>query len=219
MLIQADCPFGAGWIAAQAAAGQTSRRPAHMKPPPSLAFRAVSSLSTPRFCVPERAFLVSRAGAPPQMRRQYQQILNKCGGYQRLTTPPSTGNKKARETRAFCSSSELLRTVRNGNLVPRRGLEPPLLAEHGPEPCASTNSAIWAGGAHVSGRAGAVNAVFRSGGTIGQGSRGRYSPESGEQDFRSLPCRFPLLPCCLGPLHPVPHSTSLDATVESAFSR
>ena len=31
-------------------------------------------------------------------------------------------------------------------LVPRRGLEPPLLAEHGPEPCASTNSAIWAGG-------------------------------------------------------------------------
>ena len=29
-------------------------------------------------------------------------------------------------------------------LVPRRGLEPPHLAAHGPEPCASTNSAIWA---------------------------------------------------------------------------
>ena len=29
-------------------------------------------------------------------------------------------------------------------LVPRRGLEPPRLAAHGPEPCASTNSAIWA---------------------------------------------------------------------------
>ncbi len=31
-------------------------------------------------------------------------------------------------------------------LVPRRGLEPPRLAAHGPEPCASTNSATWAGG-------------------------------------------------------------------------
>src|SRR5690606_27897603 len=47
-------------------------------------------------------------------------------------------------------------------VVPRRGLEPPLLAEHGPEPCASTNSAIWAGGAHVSGRTAPVNADFRS---------------------------------------------------------
>lgn len=30
-------------------------------------------------------------------------------------------------------------------MVPRRGLEPPRLAAHGPEPCASTNSATWAG--------------------------------------------------------------------------
>ena len=30
------------------------------------------------------------------------------------------------------------------SLVPRRGLEPPRLATHGPEPCASTNSATWA---------------------------------------------------------------------------
>ena len=29
-------------------------------------------------------------------------------------------------------------------MVPRRGLEPPHLTAHGPEPCASTNSAIWA---------------------------------------------------------------------------
>ena len=29
-------------------------------------------------------------------------------------------------------------------VVPRRGLEPPHLAAHGPEPCASTNSATWA---------------------------------------------------------------------------
>ena len=29
-------------------------------------------------------------------------------------------------------------------LVPRRGLEPPRPKAHGPEPCASTNSAIWA---------------------------------------------------------------------------
>ncbi len=30
------------------------------------------------------------------------------------------------------------------SMVPRRGLEPPHLAAHGPEPCASTNSATWA---------------------------------------------------------------------------
>ncbi len=30
------------------------------------------------------------------------------------------------------------------NLVPKRGLEPPHPKAHGPEPCASTNSAIWA---------------------------------------------------------------------------
>ena len=32
----------------------------------------------------------------------------------------------------------------NQNLVPTEGLEPPHLAAHGPEPCASTNSATWA---------------------------------------------------------------------------
>ena len=31
-------------------------------------------------------------------------------------------------------------------MVPRRGLEPPHPKAHGPEPCASTNSAIWAKG-------------------------------------------------------------------------
>ena len=30
------------------------------------------------------------------------------------------------------------------HLVPTEGLEPPHLAAHGPEPCASTNSATWA---------------------------------------------------------------------------
>ena len=30
--------------------------------------------------------------------------------------------------------------------MPRKGLEPSRLAAHGPEPCASTNSAIWATG-------------------------------------------------------------------------
>ncbi len=46
-------------------------------------------------------------------------------------------------------------------LVPRRGLEPPRLAAHGPEPCASTNSATWARcAADVSGSAPAVNALY-----------------------------------------------------------
>ena len=31
------------------------------------------------------------------------------------------------------------------DMVPRKGLEPSHLAAHGPEPCASTNSATWAG--------------------------------------------------------------------------
>src|SRR5690606_11272744 len=34
-------------------------------------------------------------------------------------------------------------------VVPRRGLEPPHLAAHGPEPCASTNSATWAHAAQL----------------------------------------------------------------------
>jgi hypothetical protein len=44
-------------------------------------------------------------------------------------------------------------------MVPRRGLEPPRLAAHGPEPCASTNSAIWArlGGGDVEAMSGFVN--------------------------------------------------------------
>ena len=34
--------------------------------------------------------------------------------------------------------------LRDRLLVPTEGLEPPHLAAHGPEPCASTNSATWA---------------------------------------------------------------------------
>ena len=37
------------------------------------------------------------------------------------------------------------RTLADSILVPRKGLEPSRLAAHGPEPCASTNSATWAG--------------------------------------------------------------------------
>src|SRR5205085_2317097 len=34
--------------------------------------------------------------------------------------------------------------ITSGRVVPTEGLEPPHLAAHGPEPCASTNSATWA---------------------------------------------------------------------------
>src|SRR5579871_4813574 len=45
-------------------------------------------------------------------------------------------------------------------LVPRKGLEPSRLAAHGPEPCASTNSATWAGAAALlSAGPAAVNAA------------------------------------------------------------
>ncbi len=43
-----------------------------------------------------------------------------------------------------CSGHKKARLRELFYLVPRRGLEPPHLAAHGPEPCASTNSAIWA---------------------------------------------------------------------------
>ena len=39
-----------------------------------------------------------------------------------------------------CTASE----INSGRVVPTEGLEPPHLAAHGPEPCASTNSATWA---------------------------------------------------------------------------
>jgi len=50
------------------------------------------------------------------------------------------------------TSSILLKTngFQEGNGAQKR-LEPPRLAAHGPEPCASTNSAIWAGAGHVAG--------------------------------------------------------------------
>ncbi len=54
-----------------------------------------------------------------------------------------------------------LRIISNSQLVPRRGLEPPRLAAHGPEPCASTNSATWARRGALEGGRVAVNAVLR----------------------------------------------------------
>lgn len=50
-----------------------------------------------------------------------------------------------------CTAVVLLRNLdpssscrSTGRMVPTEGLEPPHLAAHGPEPCASTNSATWA---------------------------------------------------------------------------
>lgn len=36
------------------------------------------------------------------------------------------------------------RVIVSADMVPTEGFEPPHLAAHGPEPCASTNSATWA---------------------------------------------------------------------------
>ena len=54
--------------------------------------------------------------------------------------------------------------------MPRRGLEPPRLAAHGPEPCASTNSAIWAAAPHL----GCVEKAVNSSTSDFRGSRRRF---------------------------------------------
>jgi hypothetical protein len=58
-------------------------------------------------------------------------------------------------------------------LVPKRGLEPPHLAAHGPEPCASTNSATWANRyseeCYFSGRFEAVNGLSGNASKEGKG--------------------------------------------------
>ena len=84
----------------------------------------------------------------------------RCGtcGNRASRSSPRIGDGRDRLVDAGVGKLFRVRTVRNENLVPRRGLEPPLLAEHGPEPCASTNSAIWAGAADLSGPHAAVNA-------------------------------------------------------------
>ena len=57
--------------------------------------------------------------------------------------------------RAGRSSPSMVETCRADHLdrtmVPRKGLEPSRLAAHGPEPCASTNSATWAQGSSAGG--------------------------------------------------------------------
>ena len=58
---------------------------------------------------------------------------------------PDVKNKKPRRLKALRGFPFTTLTVLPDYLlVPKRGLEPPHLAAHGPEPCASTNSATWA---------------------------------------------------------------------------
>jgi hypothetical protein len=70
------------------------------------------------------------------------------------------------------------RTSSDYLLVPKRGLEPPHLAAHGPEPCASTNSATWANrynqDCYFSERFEAVNGRARNR-SKGEGKQGRSS--------------------------------------------
>ena len=68
-----------------------------------------------------------RAGRPFQSRRPESTASNQ---------PLRLSRHKSKEPAFLRALWELL--------VPRRGLEPPHLAAHGPEPCASTNSATWA---------------------------------------------------------------------------
>src|SRR5690606_26318014 len=82
---------------------------------------------------------------------------------------------RLRQTESHCDRSKrrlgaFKRRMRM--MVPRRGLEPPRLAAHGPEPCASTNSATWARcAADVSGRQCHVNDPGARFGTVGRFAR------------------------------------------------
>ena len=79
----------------------------------------------------------------------------------RTPCPADAGAIISRSVRGVWLLSGSLRIISNSQLVPRRGLEPPRLAAHGPEPCASTNSATWARRGALEGGRVAVNAVLR----------------------------------------------------------
>ena len=57
-----------------------------------------------------------------------------------VRVPPWAPQNSAKKPQTFMKSAAFLRNF----VVPTEGLEPPHLAAHGPEPCASTNSATWA---------------------------------------------------------------------------
>lgn len=84
---------------------------------------------------------------------------NKLTGYQHPA--PDDAGLTIQRFRGFWLLFGPLRIVSNREMVPRRGLEPPRLAAHGPEPCASTNSATWARRGALEGGRVAVNAVLR----------------------------------------------------------
>lgn len=73
----------------------------------------------------------------------------KTSNKQKPRTSKSPEQAKAPNIFRFSGLSALLSNQPDADptymrVVPRRGLEPPHLAAHGPEPCASTNSATWA---------------------------------------------------------------------------
>src|SRR5471030_2924336 len=83
----------------------------------------------------------------------------------------------------------------SGRVVPTEGLEPPPLAAHGPEPCASTNSATWANlyseECYFSERFEAVNDPMRNGSKEGAATalyRGIFhlDPEATIDPFTAL---------------------------------
>jgi hypothetical protein len=90
----------------------------------------------------------------------------------------STKTKNPAGTRRYGVFFYYADCLANYLLVPKRGLEPPHLAAHGPEPCASTNSATWANryseGCYFSERFDAVN------GRVRNGSKGETKQRRGE---------------------------------------
>ncbi len=76
-------------------------------------------------------------------RLEDQRAVCKLVFTEHLDYAPESGFRTAETTLPFKVLDAV--TSQNPEVVPRRGLEPPRLAAHGPEPCASTNSATWAG--------------------------------------------------------------------------